>query len=373
MDRVLYNNQLIDFTKEPIFFGAGKNSQRYDVVKHQIFDTLFEKMAGQDWVHDEIACTKDHTDFQVLTASMKHAYTATLNKLIFLDSIQGRGILQTVGSVITNPEFESCVTEWQRFEISRHSRSYTHILRSVYDNPGEIFDQSFDIQVLTDLADTISTVYEDAFQAVTKWHVGQETLENTKEAILKMFVEINILEGLRFYSGFATVWSMHYSQGLMERTTKILQLICRDENLHLGITQHLLDILINDPNEGFTEVAAGLRDYIVTRYEEAYAEECRWVDYIFQEGSFLGMSPDLAKMYLRYLTNIRLQALNLEPMFNDTKNPLPWINSYISSDSNFVPLQESEVINYKMDILDSSISDETMARLGESLRQSTKR
>lgn len=363
MTAVLYHNSPIDFTKEPLFFGTGKNTQRYDVVKHQIFDTLFEKMAGQDWVHDEIACTKDKTDFQFLSQAMKHAYTSVLNKLIFLDSIQGRGILQTVGSVITNPEFESCVTEWQRFEISRHSRSYTHILRSVYDNPSEVFDQSFAIPELLSLASTISTPYEDCFTTITNYHAGTASLREAKTAILKMFVEINILEGLRFYSGFATIWSMHYTQGLMERTSKILQLICRDENLHLGCTQALLRILRTHKDEGFTETYRELSSYIKNRFLDAYDEECVWIDYLFKEGSFLGMSAELAKSYLKYLVNTRMQALDLDPPFAMQHNPLPWITSYISFDSNFVPLQESEAINYKMDILNTDIAQDRLQEL----------
>lgn len=364
MKRVLYTNQLIDFTDEPIFFGSGKNTQRYDVVKFPIFDTLFEKMAGQDWVHDEIACTKDHADFRMLSPSMKHAYTSVLNKLIFLDSIQGRGILQTIGSVVTNPEFESCMTEWQRFEISRHSRSYTHILRSVYDNPSEVFDSSFSIPVLLDLANDVSQYYEDCFKTVTEYHCGLASIEDTKRAIIKMLVEINILEGVRFYSGFATIWSMHYSQGLMERTSKILQLICRDENLHLGVTQHLLNILAHNKDEGFTEIFAELGDYIKDRYDTVYDQECLWVDYLFKEGEFLGMSADLAKMYLKYLVYVRLRAISPRSVSGEAPtNPLKWINSYISFDQNFVPLQESEVINYKMDIMDPNITDSKLTEL----------
>ena len=363
MKNFLYSNRFIDFTNEPLFFGSGKNSQRYDVIKYPIFDKLFEKMAGQDWVHDEIACTKDKVDFNILFKPMRHAYTRVLNKLIFLDSIQGRGLLQTIGPVITNPELEGCITEWQRFEISRHSRSYTHILRSVYDNPSEIFDQSFEIPELLSLADSVSQPYEDAFQAVHNYISDPGTLEQCKRKIIELLVEINILEGVRFYSGFACIWSMHYSQGLMERTSKILQLICRDENLHLGITQHLLTILRNNEHEGFANILREYNEYIIDKFTEAYNQECNWIEYLFKYGSWLGMSQELAKDYIQYLINERLKALGLKPLFSITKNPLPWVASYIAFDSNFVPLQESESLNYKMDILDSELTQAQRSNL----------
>lgn len=364
---MIYDNHYIDFTKEPMFFGSGKNTQRYDIVKHNIFDKLFEKMAGQDWVHDEIACTKDSSDFSILSSSMKHAYTRVLNKLIFLDSIQGRGLLQTIGPVVTSPELESCITEWQRFEISRHSRSYTHILRSVYSNPTEIFDESFNIPELQKLAESISGPYENCFNAVHNYITNADTKEDCKRKILELLFEVNMLEGIRFYSGFASIWSMHYSQGLMERTSKILQLICRDENLHLGITQHLLRILRSDKSEGFADVYAEYEEHIPDMFYDCYIQESEWVDYLFSKGEWLGMSSDLAKAYLRYLVDRRLEALEVKPIFNEKRNPLPWINTYISFDSNFVPLQESEVLNYKMDILNPNIEDSNLKALAAKL------
>ncbi|MGI7717469.1 ribonucleotide-diphosphate reductase subunit beta [Campylobacter coli] len=366
---VLYNNEYIDFTKEPLFFGTGKNSQRYDVIKYPIFETLFKKMAGFDWQEDEVQCTKDQTDFNVLNEAMKHSYTRVLNKLIFLDSIQGRGLLQTIGSIVTNPELEVCMTEWQRFEISRHSRSYTHILRSVYANPSKIFDESFEIPELLELADSISKPYEEAFEAVTKYHLNLIDIEEVKVKVLNMLVEINILEGVRFYSGFATIWSMHYSQGLMERTGKILQLICRDENLHLAITQNLIKILSRSPEEGFINAWNSIKDNITDRYLEAADQEFKWIDYLFSKGAFLGMTPELAKNYIKYLINKRLKAVGFKEVFTGfNKNPIPWVETYINYDKNEVLPQESEITNYKMDILDTEIKDSAFERLKKKLK-----
>lgn len=368
MNNVLYTNKYINFTEEPIFFGSGKNSQRYDVVKYPIFDTIWTQMAGNDWVHDEIACTKDQNDFINLTDSMKHVFTRVLNKLIFLDSLQGRGLLQTIGSVITNPEFECCVTEWQRFEISRHSRSYTHILRSIYPNPSKIFDESFKIKELMDIADSISEPYEMCFNTIAKYHLNQCSKDEAKEAILKMFIEINILEGVRFYSGFAAIWSMHYSQGLMERTSKILQLICRDENYHLAITQNLLKILFKNKDEGFVEIYEKLKPYIKERYLQTYEQECVWVSYLFKYGSFLGMTQNLAENYLKYLINKRLKAIGENILFEGfSKNPISWIENYINYDKNEGLPQESELQNYKFDILNQDIDDKTLNNLKEKL------
>lgn len=320
-------------------------------------------MLGQFWRPDEIDVARDKRDFHTMPENMKSTYTKVLQKLIFLDSVQGRGMLQTFGSVITNPEFENLVTNWQMQEGCIHSKSYTHILRSVYDSPSEIFDESFKIRELTELAKDISTSYDNCFNEVSDYLThGDSSIP--KPAILRLLIEINILEGIRFYSGFATIWSMHYSQGLMERTSNILRLICRDENLHLQITQYLLKILRDTKEEGFTKFYADIADKIPSIYERACEQEFEWIDFLFRDGAFLGMSPELAKSYIKYICNRRLRALGFNGIYEGfNKNPIPWVESYINYDSNELLPQENEIFNYAFDILDPNISDSVVEKL----------
>lgn len=370
--QTIYNGEYINFNNEKLFLGEGKNSQRYDVLKYPFFDTMADRMMGQDWTHDEVNCVKDKQDFRYLSDAMKHAYTSVLQKLIFLDSIQGRGMLQTFGSIITLPELEACMTVWQHFEIDKHSKSYTHILRSVYDNPTEVFDASFRTPELVRLAGTVSEPYDRCFELVTEYNfrllrgmdIPPAFEQELKQSLVRLFLEINILEGIRFYSGFATVWSMHYSQGLMERTGKVLQLICRDENLHLAISQYVLRLFRTVPEEGFREAYAFWQPGIQDMYSEAVEQEFAWVDYLFRHGSFLGMTPDLAKMYLRYLANKRLRAIGEQPLFEGlTQNPLEWVDTYINNDLTENLPQESEILNYKVDILNQAVSDTELREL----------
>ena len=377
MNQSVYDENYIDFLKEPLFFGKGRNSQRFDVLKYPFYDNTNDKMLGCYWRPDEIDVSRDKRDFHQMPQNMKDTYTRVLQKLIFLDSVQGRGMLQTFGNLITNPEFENCVTTWQFFEGSIHSRSYTHILRSVYDNPTEIFDASFDIKQLTSLAKETSKSYDNcwnqalAYLYETNTNFGNkriEASEDFKKALLYLLLEINILEGIRFYSGFATIWSMHYAQGFMERTTKILQLICRDENLHLQLTQYTLRLLRDSKEEGFQKLYADLEQWLPSIYEAACEQEFEWIDFLFEGGAFLGMSPDLAKAYIKYICNRRLKTLGAEILYPDfIKNPIPWVDSYINSDANEVLPQEVEITNYKFDILNKQIKDSEIEALKKEL------
>lgn len=281
-------------------------------------------------------------DYPNLTEGMEHAFKRTLQKLIFLDSLMGRGPLQAVGSLISLPEFEVCLTTWQYFEIAKHSRSYSEVLRGIYDNPGEVFDESFNIPELMYLAKSISGPYNECLELATDYNkfqidnlkdVEYPKLKELKRAVLKLFVTINILEGIRFYSGFASIWAIHYGSGMLHRTSKILQLICRDENLHLHCSQFLLKQLRENPLEGFKEVYEEMRPEIRQMYEDAYNEEIAWIDYLFSKGSYLGMNKDIAIQYMKYNFNKRLKAIDEPIMFKGfDKNPISWVDTYINMD-----------------------------------------
>ena len=373
----IYNPNLIDFTNETIFFGEGKNTQRYDVLKYPFFDNINQKMLGQDWQHDEINCVPDKQQWPQMSPAMQHTFTSVLGKLSLLDSLAGRAFITILGPIVTLPEFEACILTWQQFECNRHSRSYTHILRSVYDNPTEVFDNFFKINELINLAKIISGPYNDCMEKVSSYdykamrnqEITKDELFEVKKSIIRMFLEINILEGIRFYSGFASIWAMHYGSGFAERTSKILKLICRDENDHLKITQFLLKVLKTSNDEGFVEAYEHWQPQIREIYRNAAEQEFEWIDYIFKEGGYLGMNADIAKSYIKFLTNKRLHAIGEKAVFEGyNKNPIPWVDSYIMSDLNEELPQEGEIQNYRMNILNQDISDQEIRELSSKLR-----
>lgn len=368
----LYNPEYIDFSKEKLFFGKGKNTQRYDVVKYPFIDKWTDNQMGQEWTHNEIKLTPDKIDFNTIQKAEKHIVTKVLQKLIFLDSLTGRGILSTLGSICTLPELEACLTEWQRFEINKHSRSYTEILRGIYDSPSEIFDESFKIPELMYIAKSISEPYNELFELVTEYNYNiiknipnsKEFMKTLKKSILKFIVTVNILEGVRFYSGFASIWAINYGQGTMERTSRILKLICRDENLHLQVSQYLLRILRENKDEDFTEVYEEFRPEILKMYEDAYLEEEVWIDVLFREGNILGLNASIAKEYMKYLINKRLKTLREPELFKGfNTNPIPWVENYINYDVTESRPQEMEIINYANNIIDYEISDENLNKI----------
>jgi len=352
----LYNSEPIDFTKEPMFLGSGKNTQRFDQLKYKFFDDRNAKMQGFDWTFDEVSLKDDYIDFNTkMKTHEQFMYTKVLQKLIFLDSLQGRGILLTLGQICTLPELENAMLTWEYFEGAKHSKTYTENLKGVYNNPSEIFDQSFEIPELMELAKKISGPYDDAYEMIIEFQyktiknlqVTPDFIKRLKKSVLRLVMVINLLEGVRFYSGFATIWALNKSQGYVEGTSKNLKLICRDENVHLQLTQMMLKLMKKEEDEGFTEIYKELTPEIDQLFQDCYDEECTWIDYTFSQGSILGLNAEISKQYLEFIINKRRRSLGLPIMFqNRGTNPLPWVEHYIDFSDNEVLPQETEIVNY---------------------------
>lgn len=370
----LYNANYVNFKKEPMFLGNGKNTQRFDDPKYVFFDNSNDKMQGFDWKHDEIPLTKDKKDFRTrLNTIEQFIVTKNYQKLIFLDSIQGRGPLLIFGQLTTLPELENVILTWEYFEGAKHSRTYTEQLRAFYDNPDEIFDESFNIPELMDLATKIAKVYDEAYFNTINYiykeqrgiKITKDEIHSLKKSLLMLMVEINILEGMRFYPGFASVWGLFESKQVLQGSSENLELICRDENEHLALTQFILKLMRKDKDEGFVSIWDECQEAIHNRYIEAYEEESNWIKFMFSKGSYVGMNDTILIQYLNYLTIRRMKAIGLHPNGEQLggqyiqKNPIPWITKHINMDKKEKLPQEEKITNYVTGGVDQDVEDIT--------------
>lgn len=370
----LYNDKHIDFTKEPMFFGAGRNTQRFDVLKYKNFDKSNDTMQGFDWKHDEVSLIKDIKDFRYAFKNPeKFVLTRVLQKLIFLDSLQGRGPFLILGQIATLPELENAILTWTYFEGAKHSRTYTEELRALYDHPDKIFDESFEIPELLELTNSIKNPFERAyFNVINYIYKTQRDIELTREetielydSILMVIIEINTLEGIRFYTGFAAIWALTEGQKYIPGTSENLSFICRDENEHLAISQHLLKNLKKKDEEGFIEYYKAATERIQARYIEVFREEVKWVDYLFSQGSYLGMNSNILKQYLTFITIKRMKAVGIKvtkEMLDGhwcVVNPIPWVDKYINMDSVEKLPQEENVLNYVTGGVNQDVDEST--------------
>ena len=329
--------------------------QRYDVLKYRQFDKLTDKQLGFFWRPEEVDVLRDAKDFKDLTPYEQHIFTSNLKRQILLDSVQGRSPNLAFLPIVSLPELETWIQTWS-FNETIHSRSYTHIIRNVYADPSEIFDQLMDINEIVECATDISRYYDDLIQA-SAWYnllgTGTHTV-NGKEITVDLYDlkkklwlavnSVNALEGIRFYVSFACSWAFAELKK-MEGNAKIIKLIARDENVHLGSTQTLLKLLPQDDPD-YVRLKEETRAECEEMFLQAAAQEKAWAKYLFKDGSMIGLNEQLLCDYVDWLTCKRMTAVGLKCGIKTGSNPLPWTAKWIAGAEVQVAPQEVELTSY---------------------------
>ena len=354
----VFNLKKTDHTKSLAFLDSNGTPavQRYDVLKYRQFDKLTDKQLGFFWRPEEIDVVQDAKDFKELTDFEKHIFTSNLKRQILLDSVQGRSPNLAFLPLATIPELETWIETWA-FNETIHSRSYTHIIRNVYANPSEVFDELMDLEEIVACAQDISKYYDDIIE-YGNWYrmlgVGSHTV-NGKKIVVDMYQlkkklwmalnSVNALEGIRFYVSFACSWAFAELKK-MEGNAKIIKLIARDENVHLGSTQTLLKLLPTDDPD-YALIKAETKAECERMFLAAAAQEKAWAKYLFKDGSMIGLNEVLLAQYIDWLTCKRMTAVGLDcGMKPGASNPLPWTMKWIAGSDVQVAPQETEITTY---------------------------
>lgn len=352
---------------EPMFFGNSVNVARYDQQKHSIFEKLIEKQISFFWRPEEVDVSRDRVDFNKLTASERHVFISNLKYQTLLDSIQGRSPNIALLPIVSIPELETWIETWSFFETI-HSRSYTHILRNLFSDPSEVFEDIVINEQIKMRANDISQYYDDLIFYTQLWQThgeGEVEIDGTvhnvtkRELKKKLFLcinSVNALEAVRFYVSFACTFAFAERE-LMEGNAKIIRLIARDENVHLTSTQHMINLWqYGEDDPEMQEIAEELRDEAYNIFMTAVKQEKQWAHYLFKDGSMIGLNESMLCQYVEYIANLRMQAIGFDAPFPEQRsNPLPWMNKYLVSDNVQVAPQEAEISSYLVGQIDSSV------------------
>lgn len=365
----------INTLSEPLFLGNSVNISRYDIQKYPIFEKLIDRQLSFFWRPEEIDLSRDRKDFITrLEPHEKHIFLENLKYQILLDSVQGRSPNIALLPLASLPELETWIETWS-FSETIHSRSYTHIIRNVIDDPATVFDTITATPEIIERAKSVTKHYDDLIEYAGYYNLlgegktkiidpqGKEKIINISKRELKKKIyltvaSVNVLEAIRFYVSFACAFSFS-ERNLMEGNAKVIKLIARDENLHLSSTQHLINIMkggSDDPEMG--EIAKECEQDVINLFLQAAQQEKDWAEYLFKDGSVLGLNVKILSDYIEYLTDTRLKAIGLEPLFGQKYNPIPWINGYLSSDNVQVAPQETEITSYRVGQIDATVETE---------------
>ncbi|MDR8523755.1 class Ia ribonucleoside-diphosphate reductase subunit beta [Shewanella fidelis] len=362
------NNALL----EPMFLGQSVNVARYDQQKYEVFEKLIEKQLSFFWRPEEVDVSRDKIDYAALPEHEKHIFISNLKYQTLLDSIQGRSPNVAFLPLVSLPELETWIETWS-FSETIHSRSYTHIIRNIVNDPSIVFDDIVENQEILKRASDIANYYDDLIKLSQAYHlhgegnheIDGEVIEVNKRAIKKALylcmVSVNVLEAIRFYVSFACSFAFA-ERKVMEGNAKIIRLIARDEALHLNSTQHILKIMQggkDDPE--MAEIAKECEQTAIDIFIKAAEQEKEWAKYLFKDGSMIGLNEHILCQYVEYITNERMKAVNLASPYEERSNPLPWMKNWLESDSVQVAPQEVEVSSYLVGQIDSSVDADEFA------------
>jgi ribonucleotide reductase beta subunit family protein with ferritin-like domain len=370
----VFNTNKVDNTKQKMFFGPPLGVQRYDKFKYPVFDKLTQQQLGYFWRPEEVSLQKDRADYQTLNAAQKHIFTSNLKYQILLDSVQGRGPGMAFMPYCSLPELEGAMNIWQTMEMV-HSRSYTHIIKNVYADPSEVFDTILEDDKILQRARSVTRSYDEFLQAATEWGAGnqwqhelegtpaaKETLYDLKRKLYRAVANVYILEGIRFYVSFACSFAFGELK-LLEGSAKIIGLIARDESQHMTITQNILNKWKEGDDPDMVEIAKEEEENVYQMFRDCVEEEKLWAEYLFKDGSIIGLNDKLLAKYVEWTANRRLKSIGLKAIFDTpiTNNPLPWTEHWLSSKGMQVAPQETEVESYLIGSIKQDVKKDTFA------------
>jgi len=370
----VFNTEQVNTKKQPMFFGKPLGVQRYDSYKYPVFDKLTTQQLGYFWRPEEVSLQKDRGDYQTLRPEQKHIYTSNLKYQIMLDSIQGRGPGMAFIPYCSLPELEACMEVWGFMEMI-HSRSYTYIIKNVYSDPSEVFDKIVTDPRILERAASVTGAYDDFINSAQTWGNGNMwqqdfrdspsskwEIKDVKRKLYRAVANVNVLEGIRFYVSFACSFAFGELK-LMEGSAKIISLIARDENQHLAITQNILNKWRSGDDPEMKQIMKEEEEWTYKLFANAVNEEKRWADYLFKDGSMIGLNDKLLQQYVEWIANRRLVAIGLKRQYDipAKNNPLPWTQHWISSKGLQVAPQETEVESYVVGGIKQDVKKDTFS------------
>jgi len=351
-----------DYLKRQMFLDpAGRVTiQRYEEHAYPTVAKYVDTQKGFFWVPEEITLVKDKIDFKNANDAVKHIFTSNLLRQTALDSIQGRSPVECFFPVVSVPEAEALVLWWSAFE-QIHSKSYSHIIRNIYNVPSEEFNKIHDTKEIVEMTANIGKHYDHLYMLNSKRALAEVGIEadwlavSEEEYIDAIWMALNAsyaLEAIRFMVSFAT------SLGMVENKIfigngNIIALILKDELLHTDWTAYIINKVVKD-DPRFAAAKERCKEAVYRMFMEVIAEEKTWADYLFKKGTVIGLNAKVMRDFVDFTAQNRLKDIGIKYDGGIKSTPLPWFNKHLNTSKKQTALQENESVSY---VIGSMTSD----------------
>jgi ribonucleoside-diphosphate reductase beta chain len=337
--------------------------QRFEEVKYNKISDFEKTARGFFWVPEEISLTKDANDFKEASDAVKHIFTSNLLRQTALDSLQGRGPSQIFTPVISLPELEALVYNWTFFETNIHSRSYSHIIRNIYNVPKEIFATIHDTKEIVEMASSVGKYYDDLHMINCRKEAGEKINEYTHVKAIWLALNASYaLEALRFMVSFATSLAMVENK-IFIGNGNIISLILQDELLHKGWTAFLINQVVKEDSR-FAQAKADCEAEVYQLYKDVIREEKEWAEYLFKKGPVIGLNAPILSDFVDYTATAALKEIGIKYQATAPKStPIPWFNKHTDTSKKQTALQENESTNYVIGVMSDAIDYDELPSL----------
>ena len=359
MSKAQYNlNTKTDYLNRKMFLDpAGPVTiQRFEEVKYKKIADFEATARGFFWQPEEISLSKDANDFKDSSDAVKHIFTSNLLRQTALDSLQGRGPSQIFTPVISLPELEALVYNWTFYETNIHSKSYSHIIRNIYNVPKEVFNTIHDTAEIVNMASSVGKYYDLLHQINCQKEINPDSVQE-KDHIKAIWLALNAsyaLEAFRFMVSFATSLAMVENK-IFIGNGNIISLILQDELLHKGWTAFLINQVVKeDPR--FVEARDECQAEVYELYMDVIREEKEWATYLFKLGPVIGLNANILRDFVDYTAVDALKQIGIKYQAAAPKStPIPWFNKHSDTSKKQTALQENESTNYVIGIMGEGI------------------
>ena len=329
--------------------------QRFEEVKYKKIADYDSTARGFFWQPEEISLSKDANDFKEASDAVKHIFTSNLLRQTALDSLQGRGPTQVFTPVCSLPEVEALMYNWGFFETNIHSKSYSHIIRNIYNVPKDVFNTIHDTKEIVDMASSVGKYYDRLHRINCMKEIDGKV--NEAEHIKAIWLALNAsyaLEAFRFMVSFATSLAMVENK-IFIGNGNIISLILQDELLHKGWTAYMINQVVKeDPR--FAEAKQECEAEVYALYMDVIREEKDWATYLFKMGPVIGLNANILRDFVDYTAVGALKDIGIKYQASAPKStPIPWFNKHTDTSKKQTALQESESTNYVIGIMGESL------------------
>jgi len=338
--------------------------QRFEEVKYKKIADYDATARGFFWQPEEVSLTKDSNDFKEASDAVKHIFTSNLLRQTALDSLQGRGPTQVFTPVCSLPEVEALMYNWGFFETNIHSKSYSHIIRNIYNVPKDVFNTIHDTKEIVDMASSVGKYYDELHRMNCKKELGFELVSEDSH-IKAIWMALNAsyaLEAFRFMVSFATSLAMVENK-IFIGNGNIISLILQDELLHKGWTAYLINQVVKEDSR-FVKAKQECEQEVYAMYMDVIREEKAWADYLFKMGPVIGLNANILKEFVDYTAVNALKEIGIKYQSPAPKStPIPWFNKHSDTSKKQTALQENESTNYVIGVMSDSIDYDALPTL----------